>query len=219
MIVEPRRRIIGASFFLVLASFACAGSPTEPSPTPLTVSLNSGAWETISDPQPYPLLNQGTALTFEFPRSGSMHYLFTPSALTSVHGTLALSFTITTSGPVVFNSLDPQSSTCSIPTAVRPFFWANANGNGPYDRWWSNPRAFTLAAGTATVSVPLSSESWSNVNGTFGNASTAAGLDFTRALQNVSRLGLTFGGGCSFGHGVFVRGGTASFALTEYAIR
>lgn len=32
-------------------------------------------------------------------------------------------------------------------------------------------------------------------------------------------LGLTFGGGCSFGHGINASGGRAEFALTEYAIR
>lgn len=214
-------RVSAAGLWCVVAvaAFACAGSPTEPSPTPLTASLNSASWDTISDPQPYPLANQGTALTFEFPRTGSMQYLFTPSTLPAIHGTLALSFAITASGPVVFNSLDPQSSSCTIAAAVRPFFWANDNGSGPYDRWWSNPRAFTLAAGNGMLSVPLKAENWSSVNGKIGNADSETRFAFEKALLNVTRLGITFGGGCSFGHGINISGGAASFALTEFVIR
>lgn len=198
---------------------ACAGSPSEPSPTPLAVSLQSSAWSTISDPQPYPLSNQGSALVLELPASGSMHYLFTASPQASIHGTLVVSFSISTTGPVIFNSLDPQSALCTLPNSVRPFFWANNNGEGPYDRWWSNPLSFTLAAGSATLTVPLRSSNWSSVNGRIGNADLDINYQFERALLNMTRLGLTFGGGCSFGHGINVRGGTALFSLTEYRIQ
>lgn len=102
---------------------------------------------------------------------------------------------------------------------MRPFFWANDNGSGAFDRWWSNPRAFTLADGRATITVPLSPEFWSSVNGQFGNADSFARFGFAKALLNVTRLGLTFSGGCSFGHGINVRGGSAQFRLIGYAIQ
>ncbi len=206
---------IGAA--IVLA--ACSASPSAPSPTPATISLQSSAWETISEPQPFPLANDGSALTFQFPADGSVNYLFTPSPLRIVHGTLAVSVRVTSTGAVAFNSLDPQSSTCTIPSSVRPFIWANDNGNGAFDRWWSNPRSFTLAAGSGTITVPLTADAWSSVNGRFGNADPETRFAFDKALLNVSRFGLTFGGGCSFGHGINIRGGTATFALTEYVIR
>lgn len=202
---------------------ACSGSPTAPSaepPTPLTLSLQAGGWQTISDPDPFPLATNSAAhLEFDFPSSGSMHYLYTPSTLTTLRGTVVVSLRVVTSGSVVFNSLDPITSSCSIPASVRPFLWANNNGNGAYDRWWSNPRSFPLADGSATIAVPLSPESWSSVNGQFGNADSAARFAFDKALLNISRLGLTFGGGCSFGHGINVRGGSAQFQLTGYAIQ
>jgi len=202
---------------------ACSGAPTGPSaapPTPLTLSLQSGLWQTIGNPDPFPLTTTDSAhLEFDFPTSGSINYIHTPSALAMLRGTLVVSMRVITTGPVVFNSLDPIAGSCSIPASVRPFFWANDNGNGAYDRWWSNPRSFPLADGSATVSVPLLPEFWSSVNGQVGNADTATEVRFDKARLNVTRLGLTFGGGCSFGHGVNVRSGIAQFRLTEFAVR
>ena len=60
---------------------------------------------------------------------------------------------------------------------------------------------------------------WSSVNGKFGNADPETKFAFDKALLNVSRFGVTFGGGCSFGHGVNIRGGTATFAMTDTSIR
>lgn len=214
--------IYGPAGVLAVMLAACSGSPTGPSvepPTPLTVSLQSGLWETISEPAPLPLVNDANDLVFEFPNEGSIHYLYTSSALAAVRGTLVANVRVATIGPVVFNSLDAVTSTCSIPIAVRPFFWANENGGGNYDRWWSNPRSFVLSEGEAAIAVPLQPEFWSSVNGRFGNADSATRYGFATAILNVTRLGLTFGGGCSFGHGVSVHGGRAQFRLTGFAIQ
>jgi hypothetical protein len=201
----------------LLAAIAASCSPTAPSSTPASIPLLSSAWETISDPQPFPMSNDGAALTFDFPSTGSMHYMFTASPLRAIRGTLVVSLQITTSGSVLFTPIDQAN--CGIPPTVRPMIWANDNGFGDYDRWWSNPRAFTLASGTATISVPLTPESWSSVFGQYGNADPTVKFNFDKALLNVTRLGLTFGGGCSFGHGISVRGGSARFALTSYQIQ
>lgn len=214
--------IYGSAAVLASILAACSGSPTGPSvepPTPLTVSLQSGLWESISEPAPLELANDSADLVFEFPNDGSIHYLYTPSALAALRGTLVANVRVATTGPVVFNSLDAVTATCSIPIAVRPFFWANENGSGNYDRWWSNPRSFVLSEGEATIAVPLQPEFWSSVNGRFGNADSATRYGFATAILNVTRLGLTFGGGCSFGHGVSVQGGRAQFRLTGYAIQ
>ena len=61
-----------------------------------------------------------------------------------------------------------------------------------------------------TITVPLTADAWSSVNGKVGNADPETKFAFDKALLNVSRFGVTFGGGCSFGHGVNVRGGTAT---------
>ena len=218
MLAPRRRRAIYSAIAFVMHSIACS-SPSSPSPEPVTIPLQSSAWQSISDPQPFPLANDGAALTFEFPSSGSINYLFTPVSIPNLHGTLSITVRVTTNGPVIFNSLDPQTSTCTIPSSVRPLIWSNNNGNGELDRWWSNPRAITLAAGTHTLDVPLTADAWSSVNGRFANADGPTTFAFGHALLNVSRLGVTFGGGCSFGHGVNVQNGTATFAITSYSVR
>ncbi|MBY0493070.1 MAG: hypothetical protein K2Y23_02530 [Cyanobacteria bacterium] len=216
--MHAARAWLAAASVVAIVAAACSGSPSSPTPA-VMIPLQSSAWETISDPQPFALANDGAALTFEFPSSGSINYLFTAASIPNLHGTLSITVRITTSGPVIFNSLDPQTPSCTIPSSVRPFIWANGNGNGESDRWWSNPRSITLAAGTQTLNVPLTADAWSNVNGKFASADGPATVAFGRALLNLSRLGLTFGGGCSFGHGINVQNGTARFAITEYAVR
>ena len=200
-----------------LALLAACVTPYEPSPTPMTVPLDSALWFSISEPNPYPVANNGSALTFNFPSSGSIHYLYTASPRQIVRGTLSVTFQIATTGPVVFNSLD--TTACGVAPSVRPFFWANGAGNGDNDRWWSNPRAFTLAPGSTTITVPLEPEAWSNVSGRYGNADHAIQYAFEKALTNVTRFGLTFGGGCSFGHGINISGGTATFTLSDYSVQ
>lgn len=218
--MHPARAWLAVVGLVAVATVACS-SPTEPSPTPTpaTLPLQSSAWETIAEPQPFPLITIFGGLTFQFPTNGSIHYLYTASPLTAIRGTLTVTLRVDTLGTVVFNSLDPQTPSCTIPSSVRPFLWANDNGNGEFDRWWSNPRAFSLAAGSGTITVPLTADAWSSVNGKFGNADAPTKFAFDKALLNVTRLGLTFGGGCSFGHGVNLRNGNALFALTEYSIR
>ena len=79
----------------------------------------------------------------------------------------------------------------------------------------ADPKPFPLVT-NHSAQLP---EYWSSVSGQFGHANSATRYGFATAVLNVSQLGLTFGGGCSFGHGINVRGGSATFQLTGYAIQ
>jgi hypothetical protein len=205
---------------IVLVTTAGCNPPAAPSslpPTPLKLTLASDAWQTISEPNPIALGNADGALTFDFPATGSVNYIYTASPFPAVRGTLEVTLRVSTTGPVVFHSLD--TGVCNIPTAVRPFIWSNDNGNGSYDRWWSNPNSYTLASGANVISVPLRAANWSSVNGKIGSENSETKYGFEKALLNVTRFGLTFGGGCSFGHGVNATGGRAQFVLTDYSVK
>ncbi len=83
--------------------------------------------------------------------------------------------------------------------------------------WWANPVSYTLANGLITLSVPLTGDQWSSVFGAFGSDPAAAAA-FADSLANVNGIGVTFGGGCFFGHGVNVSGGPATFQLLSYSV-
>jgi uncharacterized membrane protein YedE/YeeE len=51
-----------------------------------------------------------------------------------------------------------------------------------------------------------------------GDRQPAATGGFEAAREDLVNVGMTFGGGCYFGHGVFVTGGTARFITTGYAV-
>jgi hypothetical protein len=82
-------------------------------------------------------------------------------------------------------------------------------------RWWSNPLAIKLAEHQHSINVPLTPDQWSSV---FGKKGDAAPSEFATALKDVENIGMTFGGGCFFGHGVNISGGEATFTLKASAI-
>lgn len=189
---------------------------------PVDLSLKKTTWTTISTFSRFPLGNlPDGSLFFDFPSTGSIKYLYDRRPPSSLLGAthLLVALTVETTGTPVFRYDTEPSNTCVTPAKVRPFLWANHNGGGEFDRWWSNPVTYTLAAGSAVLDVPLSPESWSSVFGKFGTYDAASLEGFLSALSHVSSLGVTFGGGCFFGHGVYVTDGIARFILTSYQVR
>ena len=227
---------------LVIAWVSCAGNPAAsssttpapstttppgvPTPAPVPAPASPGAldltrtlWTSISTPQNFPLTNDTSGnLTFDFPTApNSMGYIYSTRPPGTIAGSVVVAFQITTTGAPRFNYASPDN-TCVVPAKVRPFIWAHRDSPAEFDRWWSNPIAYELAAGSATITVSLSPDQWSSVNGKFGNADAGARAGFQSAIKAVSSLGLTFGGGCFFGHGVDVSGGTAKFVLSRYEV-
>ena len=64
-----------------------------------------------------------------------------------------------------------------------------------------------------TLTIPLRPHHWSSVFGKVGDQDTTTIAGFDQALENANYLGVTFGGGCFFGHGVNISGGTAQFKI------
>lgn len=147
----------------------------------------------------------------------SVHYV-TTDYTQSISGTLVMTLRVETSGPgVVFNGNLQTDNTCNTPSTVRPYFEHIKDSGGEFERWWANPTSYVLAPGSATLTVPLTPDQWSSVFGKRGDYDPASLAGFQEALQNVGQVGMTFGGGCFFGHGVNVSGGTARFILTGYS--
>jgi hypothetical protein len=193
----------------------------------VTVPLTPSLWmlEHVSGSITHPALFN-SALTFDFPQYPNgdwVNYLdvqYGNNLDISKSSYLTMTIRVTTTGAPNFRYDSNPDNTCSFPAHVRPYF-AVSQSNPEYNstgRWWSNPVAYQLAAGTVTLTIPLTPDSWSDVNGQFGNLNTTTISRFAATKAGVREIGMTFGGGCFFGHGVSVENGTAKFELLSYSV-
>ena len=144
-----------------------------------------------------------------------VHYVITPyRKLRLENSTLITKFQIMTQGEVRFNYRLEASNTCSSPATVRAFLQrADDDLYAANGRFWSNPIATILAPGNFTMAIKLHPDQWTNVEGQHDRAG------FEALLGKIGNVGLTFGGGCFFGHGVNVEGGSARFIMNSFAIQ
>lgn len=81
--------------------------------------------------------------------------------------------------------------------------------------WWGDAAFSVLANGTVTLTAVVDpAGQWSDWN---GQPSAANATEFTAAAENVTAVGLSFGGGCFFENGVGTTDGSGSFTLTSFA--
>ena len=111
--------------------------------------------------------------------------------------------------------LEPSNTCFSAPKMRLLIQRQNDEFTQEFYRWWSNPKALLLIPGRHSITVPLTPDQWSSVSGKNGEF---AHEEFYAALEDVGNIGMTFGGGCFFGHGVNVSGGQVMFAVREFAI-
>ena len=161
--------------------------------------------------------------SFDFPRGTDckhkhdcfgVHYVTTPYRKPiPVNATLITSFQIMTQGEVRFNYRLEASNTCFSPATVRAFLQrADDDLYAASGRFWSNPIATILAPGNFTMAIKLHPDQWTNVEGKHDQEG------FEALLGKIGNVGITFGGGCFFGHGVNVEGGSARFVMSSFAI-
>lgn len=144
-------------------------------------------------------------------------YQYTPVSLNLAIGTVInATGSITTTGSPVFQYLDNTDNVCVAPAAWRLWFWGTASSDGD-GRWWYDPPV-VLQAGPFNISAVINYDAggWSNALGVAAGASAASMALFDEARTSVAQIGGTYGGGCFYGHGVNVAGGTAEFILNTY---
>jgi hypothetical protein len=129
---------------------------------------------------------------------------------------------VTTGVPAFLSAEGPDECTWNPPAAriwVASRRWQSTlEPTHDYDRWWSRVGFLALGgAGTFTFAAPLDPALW---GGTWGYGADEHPDDFYRVLGEVNgRIGLVFGGGCSYGHGLYTSGGTATFTILGYEVR
>ena len=197
--------------------------PIEPAQAD-SLSLNPQVWSIRYSQRmpPHPSLAEA-GWSFDFPHGSEcetkhdcpgVHYVTTLYRKpVPADATLVISFHIVTQGEVRFNYQLEPSNTCSSPATVRAFLQrADDDLYAANGRFWSNPIATILAPGNFTMAIKLHRDQWTNVEGQHDRAG------FEALLGKIGNVGITFGGGCFFGHGVNVEGGSARFFMSSFAI-
>jgi hypothetical protein len=214
------KKIIAIALFLPLAAYSRSGSPPRSPDAKAQVSMAANAWRFRYSPgmppQPAPIAG---GWYFVFPSVDGVHYLTTAVSGRVSDGSIALNYEIIATGSPVFDfHTNPNNRCASPPSAVSLYFQRRGDdmsGNGAFGsyRFFSKPLISILSTGAHTLTVPLTADQWVNVWG----QNDAAG--FAAALADVQNIGMTFGGGCFSGHGVFVTGGSAQFIAKGYMIQ
>ena len=159
--------------------------------------------------------------TVTFPNSGPPFLNYLTKKVNGIQtSALSINYTITTTGNPVFDYRTNTNNTCGngYPGTVRLFLQRkgdNFSGSDVYQqyRYWSVSGFAELKPGTNTITATLDPSNWTDVYGKKGSDFPDR---FQAAIQNAENVGVTFGGGCFYGHGVFVTGGTATFTINSF---
>ena len=213
--------------FLLLTACNDNGSSLAPTPPSTGVPMNAQAWSILYSPgmPPHPTPQTGGGWYFDFPIApNSVHYVLAAVSIAASSSVGASILVTTTETPVFVYNLQPDNI-CLNPAHVRFLLQEKGDDlsgrNGKqYFRWFSNTAAYQLGPGRADLSASLTDLSqWISVFGEKANASAVATAGFKQAMANLGNVGFAFGGGCFYGHGVRVSGGSAKFAVSSYAVK
>lgn len=206
---------------LILLLAACGSSNNPPPPSPPPPPATS--WHITQSSQPPPVVS---ADGFDFPLAANANtkwvsYFELPfttdiSRLTSI----SVTYTLTGDNPVFDHSTPNNVSTG--PAAIYVMLHRagdNMTGQGDYAyyRWFGpilkSPPVYPLELGTHTITLPLNDLlSWASLAD-----QQQEWFDLTRS--NMGSIGVTFGGGDFYSHGICVTSGAAHFHLDGYSIQ
>lgn len=210
----------------ITSLFGAKSAPIVPVPIPMpggTYSLLAPVpglgWQITHSSSPPPaVVNNG----FDFPLAananvGWVSYFELPFTRDiSQASSISITYTLTGSNPVFDHSSPNNVSTGPSTIAIllhRAGDDLSGRGSTAYFRWFGPilTNLPSLELGTHTLTVPLTLTSW---------ASLADQQEqwFRDALSNLGSIGVVFGGGDFYSHGLCVKSGTARFHLDNYTI-
>ena len=202
-----------------------------------TLPVTRGTWTPDTLPVPWVMSGPNNGIWIDFPQTGLgvIGGLFTKYEK-PMSGSIVATFAVQTTGRPDWSDTRDPSNTCpftggKVSLQIAAQGWNDpaypdysARINPPYPdwyangRWFSNPVAYTLTAGWATVqlTVQLLPDQWQNVYGLLGVQEPEG---FANALRHPTRLGFVFGNRCFAGHGLSVGNGSAArFTLLSFQV-
>ena len=161
----------------------------------------------------YRYLGDGAPLRIPFSR-GPVNYVSSVEPIDHARPTmLVVSGSVVSTPNAQFRAMDRIGREGMEPH-FRPFLMANWGISG---RWWGNRWVDMTERGDFTLRIPLSPQNWTDSYGRFPNFSERRARDWRRAL-NRSHVGVTFGGGLNFGHGVRLLQGQCTVRIDVYRV-
>ena len=196
-----------------------------PSDQPPALSPSGSSVWSILNGTPVHVDDKGKTF-FVFPTvSPGVNYLTRPvSGLPVGLSLVSIAYTITATGAPIFNYRTNRNNTCGpgFPGTVRLFIQRAGDdipGAGRFQqyRYWSTRAVQELAPGSFTLRAMIDPAQWTDI---YAKSGSDYPERFREALQNAARIGITFGGGCFYGHGVFNADGnsTARFTLDAFSV-
>lgn len=190
--------------------------------TTQVLDMTASRWRCITDygscvgcdPSPVPVEPYGQAWRLRLPRiedgaTNKIGYVLCPHTAPITAGALEGHFSLSaTLGTQFADAKEPSDGV--TPASFRFIIMAGLDATSlsdPDKRYWSNPSGLylnDLLIGPGYLRVPLAVEHWSNVYGQ-RNADR-----FSALLRAPQFIGITFGAGGDFGHGIVTANGYAS---------
>lgn len=204
-------RALAAAVIFALAG--CSGGGPKDTSAIWAIQYSAGMPETAT--------TQGSGFRFDFPAAGG-HVNYLVHENPPLVGRFAMNGEVVASADTVFRYDTNANNTCPGTANTRFYFQRRGDdmsGNGvmQYYRWWAT-NLLTLAPGPFSIATALEPGNWSSVFGVRGDATPESLAAFNAAKADPIVMGLTFGGGCFAGHGVYISPGSASFAVSRFVV-
>ena len=183
---------------------------------PTVSAATSGEWTiAYSHGMPPQMVKKEGQYTFEFPKNGSIHYVYTKAPPLSLSKEIILSFDLEGKG-----TLKPVGEGDEPPASIALYIQKKGDDvNNPglgFGRWWSAvPMTLTPDTGHTWI-ARLDPKHWINVWGKSGIDHPA---EFEDAIRNAEHIGFTFSGKVFRGHGLRLADGDIRFILREFTVR
>lgn len=194
--------------------------PEPPPPDPAPDPAPPGWWIYFSEGVTLEQTPDGSP-TFLLPSAPGFVSYFTKSWSGTTGGTATATIAqVVESGTPVGQVYQPDCVNGNGPAAT---FYLQAttppnatDDDAQYLRWWTRAEYAVIYQSVQTIHATFDPRQWSSVFGRFGDSSPRATELFWWTVNHGGRIGFTFGGGCSFGHGVYVSGGSLRFTVTQF---
>ena len=226
--LRPRAaRLRAALAAPALALIAGCSSTSPPMAPGAAISMAPSAWQIRYSPgmPMQPVANAGGGWAFDFPSSAKglcpapatqppdfnvspcshVDYVTVPYTAPITANSLTITLDVVASSPVYDYHTAPNN-TCVTTAKARLLLehTGDASLSNVVYRWWSTTE-YVLgdSASGVVLTVPLTTNQWSDVDGQLASSTPALGAAFAETLQNMGAVGITFGG-CFAGHGVYL---------------